>query len=200
MKTENPAALRFIIDDDLYLLNSDKISTDAAATVLPDPTPKLIYTPKPIAADLTPQPAEIPEPIAANSTSTETALPVFKYLGSNKKHFLIVVHYTDAEFIDNAHLTALQNILKRKELELDDVAIFNLAPYTNATHNLLTDFFKPEKLLVMGKNALPVNIAPLVINQPKQLDNLMALYSFSFDEMMSSNDHKKAFWDQMKNL
>jgi hypothetical protein len=32
------------------------------------------------------------------------------------------------------------------------------------------------------------------------LDGYMALYSFSFDEMMSSNDNKKAFWEQMKTL
>jgi hypothetical protein len=32
------------------------------------------------------------------------------------------------------------------------------------------------------------------------LGSCMVLYSFSFDGMMSSNENKKAFWDQMKTL
>ncbi|HEY0244573.1 MAG TPA: hypothetical protein VGC01_03345 [Mucilaginibacter sp.] len=183
MTIENPAALRFIIDDDLYLLNSDKTLADT-------PAPTVAYS----------APTETIVSVVAESTPTETPIPEFKYLGSNKKAFLIIVHYTDNEFINEAHLTALQNILKRKELELDDVAIFNTAPHTTVTHDLLTGFFKPKKLLIMGKKAIPLNIVALALNQPKQLDNCMTLYSFSFDEMMSSNDHKKAFWDQMKNL
>ena len=165
MRIENPAALRFIIEDDLYLLNKDKITT-------PVVTPAV----------------------------TETPIPEFKYLGLNKKNFLIIVHYEDIEFIDEAHLTALENILKRKELYLDDVAILNLANHNTHTFEQVTAYFNPQKLLLMGRKALPKNVTTLILNQQVRLTGCQALYSFSFDEMMSSNDNKKVFWDQMKTL
>jgi DNA polymerase III psi subunit len=43
-------------------------------------------------------------------------------------------------------------------------------------------------------------IGNLPLNQPVQGKKTHVLYSFSFDEMMSSNDNKKAFWEQMKTL
>jgi hypothetical protein len=33
-----------------------------------------------------------------------------------------------------------------------------------------------------------------------QLNGCNTLFTFSFDEMMNSNDNKKAFWEQMKQL
>jgi len=170
VKIENPAALRFIIDEDLYLLEKDKTPTTISAPGISAPGP------------------------------IETPLPGFKYLGLNKKNFLVIVHYAAHEFIDDAHLTALQNILKRKELDLDDVAILNLANHADFTYQQVTTYFKPERLLLMGEKALPKNTNTLPLNQPQALGSSQALYSFSFDEMMSSNDNKKVFWDQMKNL
>jgi hypothetical protein len=179
---ETPAAYRFIIDEDLYLLKQDKVE---APTLIPEAATVIIAKTELVAI---PEATPIPTPVID-----------FKYLGNHKKRFLILVHYPDCEFIDNEHLSALTNILKRKELTMEDVAILNLANYT-VVFNEVMQFFKPQRLLLMGKNSLPVNIEPLPLNQPKQLEGYRALYSFSFDEMMSSNDNKKAYWEQMKTL
>jgi hypothetical protein len=165
MRIENPAALRFIIDDDLYLLDKDKIVTTISAPAV-----------------------------------TETAAAEFKYIGSNKKNFLILVHYGDKEFMDDVHLTALENILKRMELYIDDVAILNIANHTAITLEEITSYFNPQKILLMGQKAFPQKMEAPVLNQPKQLKKCRALYSFSFDEMMSSNENKRVFWEQMKLL
>jgi len=169
MKIENPAALRFIIDDDLYLLDKDKVFTPVSSPV-------------------------IAEPVAE-----ETPVIDFKYMGGNKKSFLVLVHYTDTEFINDAHLTALTSIFKRLELAIEDVAILNMATHA-ASFEQVYAWFKPVKLLLMGKSALPKNIESLVLNEPKQLDSCRGLYSFSFDEMMSSNENKRTFWDLVKTL
>lgn len=165
MRVENPAALRFIIDEDLYLLNNDKHAPTIPASPL-----------------------------------VETPTAEFKYMGDNKKSFLIIVHYADKEFIDDAHLIALENILKRKELYLDDVAILNIARHNHIPYEEIITYFKPGKLLLMGEKTLPQTISNLVLNQPKQLADCLALYSFSFDEMMTSNENKRVFWEQMKTL
>jgi hypothetical protein len=102
--------------------------------------------------------------------------------------------------MDQQHLTALQSILKRKELELDDVAILNLAKTANTKWADMYRFFGPKKVLVLGQDAVPVGLKVPDMNQLKQAPAASLLYSFSFDEMMSSTDNKKAFWEQMKNL
>ena len=166
MKIENPAALRFIMQDDIYLLPGDKNS----------PVEK------------------IAEPVV------KTEKPILNYLGKHKKSFLVIVHYTNHEFIADTHLAALENILKRKEYSLDDVAIFNKATHPGVGFEELQAYFNPQKLLVLGKDALPANSIAFTFNQPQELAGYTALYSFSFDEMMDNTANKKTFWDQMKNL
>jgi hypothetical protein len=190
VKVENPVALRFILQDELYLLGSDKTLYEKKTM------PKLIVEePKPEVKTQAADPViEKPGP------EIKTTAITFNYLGQNLKNFLILVHYPELEFIADAHLTALQNILKRKEFELNDVAILNMATYNTVKLNELTEFFKPAKLLLLGQAALPQGIAPLVLNNPKPLGSYTALYSFGFNEMMDSTENKKAFWEQMKSL
>jgi hypothetical protein len=190
VKVENPVALRFILEDELYLLGTDKALYEKRAI------------PEPVIEETTP---EIRTPavdsIIEEAKPKVTTQPVsFNYLGQNLKTFLILVHYPELEFIAEAHLTALQNILKRKEFELQDVAILNMARYSASNLDELTSFFKPTKLLILGQQAMPVGISLLVLNGPQAFNNYKALYSFSFDEMMDSTDNKKAFWEQMKAL
>ncbi|MFI5158118.1 MAG: hypothetical protein ACHQF4_04590, partial [Sphingobacteriales bacterium] len=129
------------------------------------------------------------------------AKPVeFNYLGGNKKNFLITVHYPGIDFMADAHLTALQNTLKRLGFELEDVVILNLASYAEADHETISDFFSPKKMLLMGKNALPKNISPLKLNEQQTQGSCVLLFSFSFDEMMDNNEYKKTFWEQVKLL
>ena len=177
VKTENTAALHFFMQDDIFLLNQDRDSYNNAA--LP-----------------TEQPVKQPEPIAVIETKAIT----FNYLGGNKKNFLVTVYYPGIEFMADAHLTALQNTIKRLGFELDDVAILNLANHEEADHDTIANFFNPQKMLLMGKNALPKNILPLKLNERQTQDNRTLLFSYSFDEMMDSNEYKKAFWEQMKLL
>ena len=195
MKVENPVALRFILQDELYLLNTDKPLYEnivMAAPIAEEATP-IITAAMPIASQ--------PEPVIAALQPEVKTLPVsFNYLGKNLKNFLVLVHYPDLDFIDETHLTALINIIKRKELFIDDLAIVNLAKQVNTQYDELLKFFRPTKLLVLGENALPAGISALVLNAPKSLGGVTGLFSFSFGEMMESTDNKKAFWEQMKTL
>jgi len=188
VKVENPVALRFILQDELYLLNADKLLYKNIAMDTP-------------AADEAAPIAKQPEPaVTALQPEIKTQLLSFNYLGKNLKNFLVLVHYPDLEFIDDTHLTALTNIIKRKELSVEDLAIVNLAKHGNTHYDELLKFFKPVKLLILGKNALPQGIPALALNTPKAFEGFTGLYSFSFGEMMDSVDNKKAFWEQMKGL
>lgn len=182
MNIDNPSALHFIMQDDIFLLNADKSLYNQ---------PKINVEKEVLQS----------EPGVAVITQTPQATFIdFSYLGKRKKDFVILVHYPDHEFIHEPHLNALENILKRKGFELDDVAILNMAKHDSTDFEMLISYFNPQKMLLLGKQALPTGIAPLKLNEAHQLPNCAMLYSFSFDEMMDSNDNKRTFWEQMKLL
>ena len=78
MKVENPVALRFILQDELYLLNTDKPLYEnivMAAPIAGEATP-IITAAMPIASQ--------PEPVIAALQPEVKTLPVsFNYLGKN---------------------------------------------------------------------------------------------------------------------
>jgi hypothetical protein len=124
----------------------------------------------------------------------------FRFMGGNKKNFLVIGYYPEQATIDDKHFIALENIIKRLGYSLDDIAIFNIAKYPDATSPKLQVFFKPQKLLLLGGKAVPAGSEQLILNKPLQVNNCNTLLSFSFDEMMENNENKKAFWEQMKQL
>jgi DNA polymerase III psi subunit len=202
MKVDNPQAFRFIMQDEIYLLDKDKgvkNTPSADNTPVDETQPVVELTPPVIEQPVAEQISVTPEPQMPDLI-VKTPEITFNYLGKNNKNFLILVNYANEEFITTTHLTALESILKRKDLSIDDVAILNVhndAPLKLAT---LSEYFKPTRLVIMGKDSLPEGIGNLPLNQPLQGKKTHVLYSFSFDEMMSSNDNKKTFWEQMKTL
>ncbi|TFF38434.1 hypothetical protein [Mucilaginibacter psychrotolerans] len=212
MKVDNPLAFRFILHDELYLLPEDKVASPIAAPEVTSQVPASAELPPappvnqaPIAATpVIPQAVKVTEP--ANTATPmipqpiQTPRPEFNYLGGNNKHFVILVNYAADEHIPAAHLAALESMLKRKDLGLDDVAIFNMHQHQPLAIAKVAEWLKPLKMVIMGKDALPQGIGNLPFNSPVQGKKTTVLYSFGFDEMMSSNENKKAFWDQMKTL
>lgn len=167
MKIENPAAFSFILQDEIYLLDQDKIK----------PGRNLVPTP-----------------------IIETEKDHFKYLGGYRKKLLLIVYYPAMEFMAPDHLEALGKVLTRLNFGVDDIAILNIANQPNAMFSDIMDFFKPQKLLLLGEKALPGGIESLTLNAPKQFNNCGTLLSFSFDEMMDNQEYKKAFWEEIKKL
>lgn len=197
MKVENPAAFRFLLEDELYLLNADKMLYDKIA----EPEPIAALPSSPVIEHIK------PEPVAVTPSLTPEPQPViqtpvvdFKYRGNNLKNFLVLTHYKADEFINTEHLAALENILKRKDLGADDVAIFNLANYSETKFSQLKPFFKPIKVLVLGGDSLPQDIKVLKPNKPVTSNGITVLYTYSFDEMMNNVDYKKTFWELVKTL
>ena len=173
MKVESGQALRFILQDEIYLLNEDKLNytkADNQQTSVPQPRPEIV-----------------------------TPTPIFNYLGANKKHFLVLTHYTDHNFIADDHLAALESVLGRKNHSREDVAILNVAKNNSELPELLTHF-KPQIILILGQQAIPAGIDPPKFNQVEKRDGVTLLYTFAFDAMMNNVDSKKAFWEKVKSL
>lgn len=122
----------------------------------------------------------------------------FKHLGSYQKKFLILCYYPDQEFMESTHLAALESTLKRKDMSLKDIALLNLALYSDTNWETLTTYFAPQKILLLGLFALPADAPALPQNSLQLIDNCQVLYTYSFDEMMGHKESTKAFWNQIK--
>ncbi len=183
MKVENPLAFSFILQDDIYLLNADKVQYSTPVTLIQEnilAEPEVAYPSAP--------PETVKESLSLN------------YLGGNKKNFLVIAHYPEYDFMHDKHLAALESTLGRLGFSIEDIGIINYAKYQDIKFDVLVDCFNPHKLLVLGEPSQPAGIAGLELNKQKQLDNCVALLTFSFDDMMENNEKKKIFWEQMKQL
>lgn len=130
----------------------------------------------------------------------ETKPAGFRYLGGNKKNFLVIVHYHDAEHITDNHLEVLQNIFKRLGYDLGDIAIINRMTRAEANLSELMAYFNPQKLLMLGEDAMPAGAGSLSLNTISRIGDCNSLRSYSFAEMMDDQEKKKAFWEKMKPL
>ncbi|GAB3925265.1 hypothetical protein [Mucilaginibacter myungsuensis] len=226
MIAESPLALAYILPDDVFFLKDDRQAAALNATAIAESTaaePVAAYqAPEPVAdAPATPaapqvieRPAEptvsipaITPPVAAQTSApaaaTAPATPItqdFKYQGNFNQKFLIVVHYPGQDGMDAPHFAALERTIKRKEMSMDDVAIFNIANYPGTDLKAIARFFKPMRMLLLGKDAFPIGLVPQPFNQLTMLGKCHLLYSDSFKDMMGNKDKVKAFWEQMKLL
>lgn len=218
MLAENPLALSYILPGDVFFLPADRstIEEPAIEIIAPEPVqaeePVVPYT-EPVAPSIAsipqvviPQIPDIiipqipaivqpPEPVV-----TETQNGAFKYTGGYQQKFLIIVHYPNHDVMEPAHLNALESTIKRRDLSMGEVAVFNIAQYPGTEIKAIGRFFKPKRMLLMGKDTFPVGMATPVFNQLTMLGTCQLLYSYSFGEMMGNKENTKAFWEQMKML
>lgn len=205
MLIDNTAGLRYLLNEDIYLLKQDIDNLETFIAVQATPIAGHVATAGQVVAEpvVEAEQKTAEEPVAATVQQPVVAEPAalyFSYLGANAKQFLILCSYPAAEHMDDKHQEALKSALQRKELALDDVAILNIAKYPTATVAQLTEYFKPSRLLLLGAPTLLTGWDKLTLNQLTNLGGIKALYSFSFTEMMGDRDKTKAFWEQMKVL
>ncbi|MBK0377995.1 hypothetical protein [Mucilaginibacter segetis] len=134
----------------------------------------------------------------ADALPVETLEPDFNYMGNRSSSYLILVNYKDSEFLPLEHNTALESMLNRKDMQLKDVAIVNMFNCQLTNMQMLTAFFNPQKLIIFGNDALPQDMEAPELNNPQKTEKHAVLFTLSFEQMMQSNEYKKAFWEQMK--
>lgn len=173
MTVEHPLALPYIFTDNVYLLPQEKALFNYQQVKPAEP--------------------QTDHPPAAQQMA-------FTYTGGYQKKFLVLVHYPGHDVMEPGHLSALESTFKRKELSFTDIGIVNLYAFADSEFIELVSFFNPEKILILGKNAVPRGLISPPLNQLIKLGDSLTLYSLSFGEMMGNKDNTKAFWEQMKVL
>lgn len=180
--THNTNALRFLMNEDLYMVRD--LVQPAEPEEIPPAAVIEVTSPEP--------PAKIPEEI----------LPAvsFNYLGENNRYILILVDDKTHRELNTAHKEMLMKIMAAKKLELRDLAILNLAKYPGTTFEQLKDFFSCNKLILFGINPGYIGLPAISANQPGKHHDVKVLATFGLEEMSSSTDKKREFWNVMKDF
>lgn len=180
--THNANALRFLMTEDLYDLgDADQSDT---SPIFPR---EVISSPA------------VTEPLP-ESKKEEPSAAGFSYLGENNRYFLIIVDDKNHADLNAAHKQMLMKIMGAKKLELRDLAILNLAKYPDCNFGQLKEFFSCSKLTLFGIDPTRIGLPGMAANQPDKHMDVKVLATFGLEEMSSSTDKKREFWNVMKDF
>ncbi len=180
LTTSDPNALRFLMNEDLYDLG------DAAHSE--------------VAVDEAPKSTALPATQPENVLPATIKLPEFNYSGENNRYFLLIFHDEAKANLNSGHKEMLEKIMAAKKMELRDLAILNLALYPTATFRELKEFFSCNKLTLFGVSPESIGLQGITANQVVKQDGVKVLATFGLDEMSSSTDKKREFWQIMKDF
>lgn len=192
LQTDNLIALSLLLDEEIYVFNDSPknnvtpISGKNRNEMLAEPAKP---TPAPSIAVPKVEPEIIPQPTKNDG---------FDYLGENNKYILIVVNNADEKFLSKADLAFLVKIMGAKKWTLEDVAIVNMAKYTNLNFEDLKAFFACNKIVTFGFNPAVLNIVGAVANQKSVYKNVAILGTWDLTKLQNDVAKKTVFWNQLK--
>jgi hypothetical protein len=192
LQTDNLIALSLLLDEEIYVFNDSPknnvtpISGENRNEMLAEPA-------KPTAAPSIAVPKVEPE-IIPQPTKNDG----FDYLGENNKYILIVVNNADEKFLSKADLAFLVKIMGAKKWTLEDVAIVNMAKYTDLNFEDLKAFFACSKIVTFGFNPAVLNIVGAVANQKSVYKNVAILGTWDLTKLQNDVAKKTVFWNQLK--
>lgn len=139
---------------------------------------------------------------AADHTENKPApLPVWKWLGENRKNVLIIVSYQNAVHLPDNDLVFLTGIIDACKLSLADVAVVNLNNHPEASYKELVAFFKTKIVLLFAVEpvsfGLPMSFPHFQI-QPFAGSSF--LFSPSLKELENDKVLKSKLWVCLKRL
>ena len=130
-----------------------------------------------------------------------SVLPVWKWLGENKKNILVIVRYRDTVHLPDNDLALLTGILGACKLSLADVAVLNHHNFPEASYKELLAFYKSKIVLLFAVEpasfGLPMSFPHFQI-QPFAGNSF--LFSPSLKELENDKILKSKLWVCLKRL
>ena len=134
--------------------------------------------------------------------SQSTPPPItFQVLGNNGKNILIIVETDEAIYLPDEQLNFLLGILSACNLNMADVAIFNLKNNIQVNYKTLATELRPEKILLFGikpeQIALPLDFPHYQI---QQFNNQTYLTAPMLSILQDNKVEKVKLWNCLKQI
>ncbi|NEU10055.1 hypothetical protein GZH53_17145 [Flavihumibacter sp. R14] len=172
--SQNPASLKMLFTEDIYLIQNEKHAPVIPAAVIPVEAP-----------------AKPESDLQASS---------FEYLGDNNKYFLILHDDKIHTRMNPVHQEMLLKVMAAKKLELRDLAIVNISRYPDVKFDSLKNFFSCTRVVLFGVQTSDIGLAALKLNKEQSAGNVRVLATYSLEDMRNSADKKREFWNVMKSF
>lgn len=141
-------------------------------------------------------------PIVASPIIPAAVLPspVFKYVGKNQKHVLILVNDMDNEVSTERGRELLRNIVKAIQLSASDFALVNYSAYQTAQFAEFNSFFSCRLVLAFGIAPLQIGLGDYPQHQLVMEGNVQMVFSENLDLLAVDQNGKKTLWGSLKKL
>lgn len=118
------------------------------------------------------------------------------YWGNNEKGILFLVDNSEANFFSEQAQDAFLKTLAALRLSLSDVAVINLYPQSFS----ISDIQQQLKFnTIVYSTGLGTDYGA-TFNQVFKEGGKSMLVTYTFEEMLTSNDKKRAFWNAIKEM
>ncbi len=123
----------------------------------------------------------------------------FSFMGMNKSRILYLIENAEESYFSPSALDAFTKTLHALRLSVDDVAVLNLAQIERKLNlDEIVSFFNPQKIIFAGASPVKMGLTDLEVNRASMQQAVQLLYTYSFEEMLTDTNKKKAFWQAVK--
>ncbi len=123
------------------------------------------------------------------------------YLGHNKENILILIDYSDGDFLKSREYLLLLKIMEAVKLTLNEYAVYNFGESGDLSFQSLRKFFLPDKILFfdqkLSEKLLSKHSEPYKLSK---FDNIDTLTSDALTDLEKDTNLKKLLWKGIKQL
>lgn len=187
--TTDEQALRLFFTDDVYLVDEPGVLKDNR--LQPELKPGVPEGPvSPV------------EPVAAEARPEvlKAAVPVFKFLGNNKRNILILVNDPENEVSDEKGRELLRKIVKSVNLTANDFALLNYANYADVDFTQLQEYFSSVVVFAFGVSSRQLGLADNPENTVIAAGAVKLIFSAELRKLEEDQNGKKVLWGSLKQL
>ncbi|TDQ07677.1 hypothetical protein [Pedobacter metabolipauper] len=204
--TTNKEALRLFFTDDIYLVNepepvlkaemnlpvTDEVPVEAVQTTsgyMPAVTVLPVVEAAPFVIEAVPP---VVEPMKT--------VPVFKFLGNNKRNILILVNDAENEVSDEKGRELLRKIVKSVNLSANDFALLNYAGYHTADFQMLQSHFSSVLIFAFGVAPEQLGLQGHPENTLVMEGNVKLIFAQELRKLDADQNRKKTLWGSLQKL
>ncbi len=122
--------------------------------------------------------------------------PDFLFWGSNERNILFLTQNLEEDYFSIDAEDAFLKTLAALNLSLNDVAVFNRRKVDESTDRIC-EVLNP-KICIFCEGENESNKANF--NKISTVEGVACLYTFSFEEMLTDTNKKRAFWNAIKGI
>lgn len=135
------------------------------------------------------------------AVATAEATEEFIYQGDKSTGILFILRYPAFPYFSPAAEEAFVKTIGALQLNLQNVAVVNLANAHNPNDfKRIMAFFQPKKITLLGVEPASLKLPAIAHNAYMKGKIATVFNTFSFEEMFADIAKKKAFWGEFKSF